>query len=63
MKCRIKWWTKNDDTISRICCRFNIDYNKTINDISEVEVDENDWDLFRETARRGFFSICSEPGS
>lgn len=60
---RIKLWTKDETIISKICCRFNLDYHPTLNSLMDVEISDEDVDLFKETARRGFFSICQESGS
>lgn len=55
----VKWFTKDKAAISAIRKRFGIPPYTTINGWSPAMVREEDLDMFRETARRGFFS-CIE---
>lgn len=57
MKCVIYWRTKDGPTRRKICRRFGIHYHVTVNGETQADIREEDVDLFRETARRGYFDI------
>lgn len=59
-KVTIKWYTRNANTILRICERFGIRYRSTINGLQQAEIDARDWGLFLKTRDFGHFAICSE---
>ena len=53
----IKWLTRDTAAIRKIRERFNIPNYTTVNGWSPAEIPDEDMELFRETAKRGFFSI------
>ena len=57
MKCVIYWRTKDGPARWKICRRFGIHYHVTVNGETQADIREEDVDLFRETARRGYFEI------
>lgn len=56
-KITIYWVTKNEDTITRIRKRFGISSYKSINGETPAEINDDDWDLLKETAKRGFIQL------
>ena len=57
MKCVIYWRTKDTPTRWKICRRFKIHYHVTVNGETQADIRKEDVELFRETARRGYFDI------
>ena len=56
-KVRIYWIAKGKSIRERICKKFGI-YGTSVNGESEVFVEnEEEYDLLKETARRGFIEI------
>lgn len=60
-KVSVRWNPEiKEDTLSKICCRFNLEYHPTINGIAEYEIAEEDWEVFIATMTYGHFSILKE---
>ena len=61
MKLTIYWRTKDRPTRLKICRRFGIWYEVSVNGETKADIREEDMELFRETARRGFFEVRIKP--
>lgn len=57
MRCTIYWRVKDVPARWKICRRFGIHYHVTVNGETQADIREEDVELFRETARRGYFEI------
>lgn len=57
MKCVIYWRTRDEESRIRICRRFGIQLGMTVNRETRADIRDEDAELFRETARRGYFEI------
>lgn len=57
MKCVIFWRTRDEEARSRICLRFGIPPGMTVNRETRADIRDEDVEMFRETARRGYFEI------
>lgn len=57
MKCVIYWRTRDEESRRKICSRFGINHGMTVNRETRADIREEDVELFRETARRGYFEI------
>lgn len=57
MRCTIYWRVKDGPTRWKICRRFGIHYHVTVNGETQADIRYEDLELFRETARRGYFGI------
>ena len=57
MKCVIYWRTLDEESRRRICLRFGIQPGMTVNRETRADIRDEDVELFRETARRGYFDI------
>lgn len=55
VKVLIYWLTKDNEAIRLIRKHFNIPKYTTINGWNPAGIDEEDMEMFEETARRGFF--------
>ncbi len=53
----IRWITRDPGKMERIRRRFGIPAYTTLNGLSPCTVREEDMEVFRETARRGFFAV------
>jgi len=57
MKVTIYWVTQDKEVISKIRSRFNIPKYTSLNGETPCEIDEKDFDLLKETEKRGFLQI------
>ena len=55
--CTIYWRIKDPAIIKKIRDRFGLPKGMTVNGISECDVKDEDWDLFKETDNRGFIQV------
>lgn len=55
--CIIYWRTNDPAVIKKIRDRFGLPKGMTVNGISEGDVKDEDWDLFKETENRGFIQV------
>lgn len=53
----IYWLTKDQPTRWKICRRFGIYYEVTVNGETRAEIRDEDMELLREVERRGFLRI------
>lgn len=51
------YWTCNRIAKRKIQKRFNLVEHTSVNGETECTVHEADWELFKETSKRGFFKI------
>lgn len=56
-KCVIYWRVNDMNVINKIRARFGIPRGITVNGISECSIKDEDWDLFKETEKRGFLQV------
>ena len=57
MKCVIYWRTRDEEARRKICLRFGIPPGMTVNRETRADIRDEDVEMFRETARRGYFEI------
>ena len=55
--CTIYWRINDPAIIKKIRDKFGLPKGMTVNGVSEGDVKDEDWDLFKETEKRGFLQV------
>ena len=56
VKVVVKWFTRDESCIRRIRQYFRLPNYTTINGLTPGKIDDDKMEMFKETARRGFFT-------